>query len=373
MIPCRHVFLTGTGRHARGVKPDGRHGICRSRWFARARHTRDEPARTPLDAEHDTDASAPSSGAEKSENKETLLEAVLKAVKPAEDADEEERLAGTSPPSEAAPTGPDAKTGEEDKADLNQDPSAEELATYNKRTRDRIEKLLGERNAFRVEAEVTQTLRNFLVTNDIAREDFQLTLDLAAAMRRGDFKAFLEGVGPYVQLATQAMGITLPPDLEQAGSGQAVDVRRGGPSVARQVRESARRTAGDASHAGDANQQTAAQTQQLQRSIESTVASWESGIRATDPDYGRKEETVRQFLWAVVNEQGAPTSPDHAVAIAKEAYARANRTFQSFAPQRQATRAVPSSVNNRAASGARSEPKSMMEAAELGLARARGA
>src|SRR4249919_2337928 len=158
------------------------------------------------------DASAPSSGAEKSEKKETLLEAVLKAVKPAEDADEGD-LAGTSPPSEQAPTGPDAK-GEGDKADLTRDPSADELSSYNKRTRDRIEKLLGERNSFRAEAEVTQTLRNFLVTNDIAREDFQLTLDLAAAMRRGDFKAFLEGVGPYVQLATQAMGITLPQDLQ---------------------------------------------------------------------------------------------------------------------------------------------------------------
>ena len=328
-----------------------------------------EPPSTPST----TDVSAPSSRAEKSENKETLLEAVLKAVKPAEDADEEERLAGTSPPSEAAPTGPDAKTGEEDKADLTRDPSPEELAAYNKRTRDRIEKLLGERNAFRVEAEVTQTLRNFLVTNDIAREDFQLTLDLAAAMRRGDFKAFLEGVGPYVQLATQAMGITLPPDLDkQVQAKQLTFDAAAQVSRDRYARALAEQRATRATQVMG-NQQTAAQTQHLQRSIESTVANWESGIRATDPDYGRKEETVRQFLWAVVNEQGAPTSPDHAVAIAKEAYARANKTFQSFAPQRQATRAVPSSVNNRAASGARSEPKSMMEAAELGLARARGA
>ena len=319
------------------------------------------------------DVSAPSSGAEKSENKETLLEAVLKAVKPAEDAEEGEGLAGTSPPSEAAPTGPEAKPGEEDKADLTRDPSPEELAAYNKRTRDRIEKLLGERNAFRVEAEVTQTLRNFLVTNDIAREDFQLTLDLAAAMRRGDFKAFLEGVGPYVQLATQAMGITLPPDLEkQVRDKQLTFDAAAQVSRDRYARALAEQRATRATQVMG-NQQTQAQTQHLQRSIESTVASWENGIRATDPDYGRKEETVRQLLWAVVQEQGVPTSADHALAIAKEAYARANRTFSQFAPQRQATRAVPSSVNNRAASGARSEPKSMMEAAELGLARARGA
>ena len=81
---------------------------------------------------------------------------------------------------------------------------------------------------------------------------------------------------------------------------------------------------------------------------------------------------MKNFLWAVVQERGAPQSPEHAVEIAKEAYSRANRTLQTFAPQRQPTRPVPSSIN-RAASGARPEPKSMMEAAELGLARARGA
>lgn len=319
-----------------------------------------------------TDASAPSSGAEKSETKETLLEAVLKAVKPAEDAEEGEGLAGTSPPSEHAPTGPDAK-GEGDKTDLSHDPTSEELAGYNQRTRARIEKLLGERNSFRTEAEVTQTLRNFLVTNDIAREDFQLTLDLAAAMRRGDFKSFLEGVGPYVQLATQAMGITLPQDLQAEVTAQKMTFDTAAQmSRDRYARALAEQRATRATQIAS-SQTSTAQSQHLQRSIENTVASWEQGIRQTDPDYGRKEETVRQLLWSVVNEQGVPKSPEHAVEIAKEAYARANRSFAQFAPQRPATRAVPSSVNNRAASGARPEPKSMMEAAELGLARARGA
>ena len=318
-----------------------------------------------------TDRTAPPSGAEKSETKETLLEAVLKAVKPAEDTEEDEAPAGTSPPSESG-TGPEAKQGEGDKADLAHDPSQEELNGYAKRTRERVEQLIGQRNAYRTEAEVTQTLRNFLVTNDIAREDFQLTLDLAAAMRRGDFKAFLEGVGPYVQLATQAMGITLPTDLEAE-----VQQKRMTFDAAAQVsrdryaRALAEQRATRATQIAS-SQNTTAQTQHLQRSIESTVASWEAGVRQTDPDYGRKEETVRQLLWSVVNERGVPTSPEHAVEIAKEAYARANRTFAQFAPQRPATRAVPSSTSNRAASGARPEPRSMMEAAELGLARARG-
>jgi hypothetical protein len=324
------------------------------------------PNRTP------TDDIASSSGAEKSEKKETLLEAVLKAVKPADDADKEEPLAGTSPPSESATSPTDAK-GEGDKGpDLTTDPSQEELAGYKKGTRERIEQLLAQRNHLRAEADVTSTLRNFLVTNDIAREDFQLTLDLAAAMRRGDFKAFLEGVGPYVQLATHALGITLPQDLQAEVSAQRLTFD----AAAQMSRDRYARALAEQREARATQvmgtQQTDAQRANFAKSIEQTVSAWENGIRQTDPDYGRKEETVRQLLWSVVHEQGPPQSPAHAVEIAKEAYNRANSVLRSSAPQRQPTRSVPSSIN-RAASGARPEPRSMMEAAELGLARARGA
>jgi hypothetical protein len=305
---------------------------------------------------------------------------VLKAVKPADDTEGEADLAGTSPPSESVPsTEPEAKTGEGDKgSELTED----ELRVQPDDTwkvKARIRKLLDQRNEartevthFKAEAEVTQTLRNFLVTNDIAREDFQLTLDLAAAMRRGDFTSFLEGVGPYVQLATQALGITLPPDLQtEVQQGRVTFDAAAQMSRDRYARALAEQRATRVTQVAN-TQHTAAQQQNLSRSIEQTVSAWENGIRQTDPDYGRKEETVRNFLWAVVQERGAPQTPEHAVEIAKEAYARANRTLQTFAPQRQPTRAVPSSIN-RAASGARPEPRSLMEAAELGLARARGA
>jgi hypothetical protein len=318
-----------------------------------------------------SDVTASPSEADRGEKKETLLEAVLKAVQPKDG--EEETSAEASPTPESATSPTDANKAEADKGpDLNQDPTPEELAAYKKGTRERIEKLLEQRNAFRADAEVTQTLRNFLVTNDIAREDFQLTLDLAAAMRRGDFKAFLEGVGPYVQLATQALGITLPPDLQAEVQQQRLTFDAAAQmSRDRYARMLAEQRATRVTQVAN-DQHTVAQQQALSRSIEQTVSAWENGIRQNDPDYGRKEETVRQLLWSVVQERGAPQSPEHAVEIAKEAYARANRVVQSFSPQRQATRPVPNSTNSRAASGARPEPRSLMEAAEIGLARARG-
>lgn len=306
----------------------------------------------------------------KGETKETLLEAVMKAVKPSDD--DEGTPGEASPPSESAKSGTEAgKAGEPKKPDLSKDPTDEELAGYKKDTRERIQQLLTERNGLRAEADVTRVLRDFLVVNDIAREDFQLTLDLAAAMRRGDFKAFLEGVGPYVQLATQALGITLPPDLQgEVQSGRATFETAAQLSRERYARALADQRATRATQVLS-SQQDYSQKAQFAQAIESTVANWENGIRQSDPDYARKEETVRNFLWAVVREQGAPQSPEHAVAIAQEAYNRANNTLRAFTPTPRPTRAVPSSVNRSAAPTTRSEPKSMMEAALLGLERAR--
>lgn len=316
-----------------------------------------------------TDVKASPSEA-KGETKETLLEAVMKAVRP--EGSEEEPSTEKSPTSESADSsGPDAAKPGDKGPDLSKDPTPEELAGYKAGTRQRIERLLGERNHYRTEAQVTQTLRDFLVQNDIAREDFQLTLDLAAAMRRGDFQAFLEGVGPYVQLATQALGITLPGDLLNE-----VQLGRMSNEVAAQLsRERYARALSDqrATRATQvmSDQQTYQQQTQQVQAIEQTVQQWENTVRQSDPDYGRKEETVRNFLWAVVREQGPPRSPEHAVEIAREAYNRANQVFRQFTPAPRATRAVPSSTNRSAAPGARPEPSSMMEAAMLGLERAR--
>ena len=197
-------------------------------------------------------STASPSEAEKGETKETLLEAVLKAVKPADDTEERASRRDFATLGERSQVpNPKPKRARATRGSIFPKTRLPKSSrAYNKGTRERIEQLLGQRNAFKAEAEVTQTLRNFLVTNDIAREDFQLTLDLAAAMRRGDFKSFLEGVGPYVQLATQALGITLPPDLQGEVTAGARDVRRGGSNVARQVREGSRRATRDARHAG---------------------------------------------------------------------------------------------------------------------------
>ena len=333
-----------------------------------------EPSQAERDAElsREQDDKASSSKAAGEDDKETLLEAVLKAVgKDLKETEEPDVLTGKSPSPEREQSDKEGEKPSEG-PDLSKDPDEKELAAYKKGTRERIEKLISERNVARTDAEVTHTLRNFLVRNDIAKEDFQLTLDLAAAMRRGDFNAFLTGVAPYVQLATHALGITLPSDLQTA-------VQQG-----RMSQEMAAQASRDRYARALAEQEAIRSTQQLtthqqqgeqvylQSAVQGTVDQWEAQVKAQDPDYARKEPLVRNLLWSVVQETGAPQTPEQAVWIANEAYRRASETARSFTPTPRATQRTPN-ASQRGAVGARPEPKSMMEAAMLGLERARRA
>lgn len=324
------------------------------------------------DTSSSADAAAPSSSATQGETKETLLDAVLSAVPDAATKDDPDKITFATEDAPAS-SQPDQEKPEaeapEPETDLDQDPTKEELARYHSRTRKRIEKLLNERNAAREEAQATKNLREYLSANDIAKDDFQLTLDLAVAMRKGEYRAFLEGVAPYVQLAQEALGLSLPQDLQQqVQQGYMTTEAASRMSQERYARLKAEQDAARLA-AMQQTQQVSQQQAAFSQSVEQTVSAWETQIRKTDPDYGRKEDAVKNFLWAVVRERGAPASPQQAVEIAQEAYARANNMFRSFAPTPKPTSRVPSSVNRTA--GVAPEPKSLMEAAMIGLERAR--
>jgi hypothetical protein len=337
------------------------------------------PAPSSTPSVSPADAKPSPSSSEKGETRESLLEAVEKALPELKDSEDTLKL-GEEPPPSNEPGSEAKKDGEPGEPDLSQDPTEEELARYNQNgAAKRIRKLLDERLQLReqvkgldAEAQISRSLKTYLQTHDIAKEDFQLTLDLAAAMRRGDFRQFLEGVGPYVQLATEALGLTLPNDLQQSvARGQMTQDAAAAMSRERYARALAEQ---NATRLGQQQQWERQRNNgaNLSRTVEQAVTAWENQVRASDPDYGRKEATVRQFLWAVIQEKGNPQSPEHAVEIAREAYERANNTLREFAPAPKPTRQTPSSIG-RTAAGARPEPKTLMEAALLGLERAQRA
>ena len=194
-------------------------------------------------------------------------------------------------------------------------------------------------------------------------------------MRRGDFEVVL---GRRRTLRSdcrpQALGITLPPDLEgevrRSVSGT-FDAAR--PSIARQVRQGSREQRATRATQVVNSQATQAQQQHLSRTIEQTVSAWGTSsvraIRTTGARKNREELPVGRGSGKGRSDIAGARSRDRQGSLIPE-----RQTLEQFAPEPRATRPVPSSINNRAASGARPEPRSMMEAARNSdMARARGA
>lgn len=329
-----------------------------------------DPAPAPPDT-GDNAASPPD--APKDDGPKSLLDAVMKAVEPAKTSPESE----ADKPSEPSPaTDPNAKPTTTPDPSLDADPSADELKAYVPRTRQRIERLLSERNAARTEADGAKTdaarwqqMDSYLTQHDLAAEDVNLLLGIGAALRRGDFKAFRDGVMPYVELANQALGLSVTPDLQaKIDSGEMTE------AAAKELSQ-ARLTTSRLQSTVEANQQQQRQHQQAQAAeshragIESAVEQWEAGVKVSDPDYSAKAPFVREVSLALIGQYGPPKSAADAVEYAKRAHARAGELLAQTRPRPVPTRPAPNSASS--VTGGRAVPSSMLEAVELGLERSR--
>lgn len=339
------------------------------------------PSPSPGDAAPSPSASpsehAPSQSAEQSqgETKESLLEAVQRAVpelRQPRDKDADLDGPGASP---AQVAGKD-KTADDD-PELPDEITTDEQAKYGRTAKRRIGKLTRQRDKLQGEvqqlkalepsAQAAEQVTNYLRANDISRDDFLMTLELASAMRRGDFRTFYEGVKPYMKLAEEYLGVSLPPDLQTlVQQGQMTTQAASMHSKERMDRAMAQTNAARQQLALQQHQQTSQtnqaqqQKQYLANSVKTTVDAWEQRVAASDPDYAAKQPAVNDTMWAVVREQGPPQSAEHAVAIANEALRRVNQRYQAWAPQRRPTSRVPSSTGRTP--GATPEPKTLHDA-----------
>ena len=252
-----------------------------------------EPVSTPQAGSAETLTSAPDvsgspspapSGEEhQAESRESLLDVVRKAApQRAEPLDGGERGVSTAGES-AAP----ARESNEDldrhlQADWNSLPAR--TRKYIDRFRTEIRTLKEQRVPLEAQAQTTQELQNFLKQADIAKEDFGLVLDLASAMRRGDFRTFLEGVAPYVKLAQESLGIQLPADLQQAV--QMGHMTQDAARYVAQVRSSQQLAATQLNRVTQETSQRdhVAAVQNFQAQVAGAVSNWEQAVRKYDPD-----------------------------------------------------------------------------------------
>lgn len=337
----------------------------------------DAPLSSDQNAENQAPANEPSGDTPASppdapvDNRTALLAIVKKVVE-----------AGPKNPSqgEGTPAALEVKVDDPNQAPtpeaLEVDPTEDEVKALPARTKARIEKLLTQRNSARTETEALKPdaakwhqMDGFLRKNDLAAEDVNLLLGAGAALRRGDFKAFRDGVMPYVELCNQALGLSLSPELQEKVDNGEIDAEAARELSTTRFANSRLQGQAQANTNAAAAAAQAEATAGIQRSVSDAVTSWEQQVQARDPDYALKASTVLRVSQALMAEHGRPTTAEDAVKMAQRAYDEANVTVAALRPAPVATHQQPSGARNP--SGVRPEPKSLMEAALQGLERGR--
>lgn len=282
---------------------------------------------------------------------------------------EAETQDATAEGEEATSEDPDQDTSDSSEGDASEEPgddpealTPEERKGMSRRAAQRIEQLLAERKGLREQASQAEPIVNFMREHDIAMQDVDVILGLSAQLRKGDFAGFLRSVTPYVSLARQYVGEVLPQDLQE-------QVNKG--LVAEPVaRELAQRRAQEHVGQQEAQRQQARSEQEVRalrgQAIRSAVTNWETQIKASDPDYGAKQDVVQRYAKALMHEQGAPETPEQAIEYVKQAYEQANKDVARFRPAPKPTAQTPSSVH-QAAKTPKPEPENFLDVVRMNL------
>ena len=332
-----------------------------------------------------TDATpSPSSGDSRQSDREGLLAAVRSVVdkKPTSTSEGETADADvTGDPStgdkDAAPGAPGTERKDDTPQDDLPDPTEGELRKLRVETRRRMEQFIRQRNEARQEVERLQPeltqhreLMGRIQQAQLAPEDFNQLLFIGSSLRQEKWQEFLDGVTPYVMAAQQALGLRIAPDLQnQVNEGTLSE------EAAREFTRTRFRAAQAEARLKDT---TVAHTTETQNNainqIRAGVTAWEQNIRARDPDYAHKADTVRRFSQSLLTERGTPQNPQQAVALVQAAYEEANKVFAFARPRPQPTRPSPSSVHVATGGVATSQtPNTLREAVLLGIERSRRA
>jgi hypothetical protein len=250
----------------------------------------------------------------------------------------------------------------EQEVELPEEITEKELQQYGKRSRKRIQQLLSQRAELQAQVEAVRPMAEAILPLGLKPDDVSQGLGLIAALNRGDFEGFLQGVAPFVDFAQQATGRALPADLQQQVQQGYITL-----DLARQLAASRLQSQMAVGRQQMTEQQLQAERQAtLANTLRKTVSDWEAATRATDPDYAAKEALIKSEVQARMVRQGVPRTPEAALQMARDAYNEVNSRISAFKPKPVPTRPAPNSAAS-VSTPVHQQPKSMMDAMMQGL------
>lgn len=304
---------------------------------------------SPGSEEENQDEQAQSSSAE-SETEEDLLSVVQDAMQPSEDADSQSDEEYEEEDEEGEYSDDELSASSED------DESFDDVPFHK---HPRFKEVIDQRNSFRDRAEQYDKITDFLNTNNLSAEEAAQGFQIMAMMK-SDPKAALDALSPFVQQLGLQAGITMPDDIQSKVNDGYLDE-----DAARELSE----LRATAAREREMRQQVEGRQQQEQakahlHNLAATVTDWEERTRASDPDYDLKQDEIDDRVRVLVTERGRPTTPEQAIAMAKEAYESVNERYKArFGNKRQ----IRTASGGKLGGTPQAEPTSLMEAVQNAL------
>jgi len=318
-----------------------------------------------------TDADpAKSSGADQGANTEpkALLDIVKDVVKKPEEGEASPALKPQEGSSDGKPSAGKAAAAEpkDDDASVpfHKHPAWQRRVAREKVLAGENETLTAQVTELKRQADQLKVIEDFRASNGISVDETVAGFKMMALIKQDPAKALPE-LRKIVGSLELAIGERLPEDLQAQVDKGAIDETA--------AKETARLRAVNKRLTETVDQSRTRETERevagTREAIRSEVSKWEQGLKASDPDWSEKSELVQDKVLAIVQATGrAPATPEDALALAQTAYAEVNKTFARLRPAPRATRPAPASGSS--ATGAKAQPKTMLEAARMAVAAA---
>lgn len=290
------------------------------------------------------EGSSASTDASKPDGEDEVLNVVRDVV---DQRTEKEPAAASSASDEAGQQPDDPNPSEQDNENFSDVP-------FNKHPR--FQKLLTERNTYKVDAVRYQNVQNFLDQNGIAPEEAADLLTIGGLIKTNPAEAWRR-MQPVVQQVLIAAGEVLPQDLNER-------VQKG--ELSRDAAMEVSRLRAHQASTGAQNtfrEQQALRQQQTERQqgIHRTVSEWEADRQLKDPNFGAKQPALMREIAFLQQTEGRPDTADGVRAQLKKAYDAVSASFQPVQPSRPQPRAVAPVRGGNVGGNPQPEPKNTLD------------
>ncbi|MBD9674954.1 hypothetical protein IB275_30535 [Pseudomonas sp. PDM21] len=216
-----------------------------------------------------------------------------------------------------------------------------------------------ELEALRPRADQYGLVERYMQDNGLTAQEVTDGFQIMALMKLDPAQARERLVG-HLRTLDAYLGHALPPDLQKQVDEGFVTEDMAKELAYRRNLEVRHQNESQAQQQALQQQQVQEQSRTLRAGMATAVASWESQIKQTDPEYAKKEPFVLRELQALM-QQYRVQSPEQAVQLAQMAYSNANKALRGLIP-RPEVKTNPAGQMSAPSSQAKAEPRSFLEA-----------